>query len=88
MEEIISKMIEYLNILVDKKLDEALKENETLEKELVNAEIKVELAEGQLTDEKEEVEKIAKILDSIKDKGRSPPCWFRLVSDTKSGHSC
>ena len=70
---------------LDKKLDEALKENENLEKELVNAEIKAELAESQLADEKDEVEKIAKILDSIKDKGRSPPCWFRLVSDTKSG---
>ena len=63
---------------LDKKLDEALKENENLEKELVTA-------ESQLADEKEEVEKIAKILDSTKDKGRSPPCWFRLVSDTKSG---
>lgn len=64
-------------------------EIKAVSKELAQAEMKVELAESLLADAKKQIEEkqnkiieISKILDAVTDKGRNPPCWFRLVDDT------
>lgn len=70
---------------VEKKLEQVEKQKAELAQKLMIAEAQKELAESQLNETKDLLIKTAKTLDSIKDKGRNPPCWFRLVSDAKSG---
>jgi len=54
-------------------LTEALAENAALIQQVKNKESKII--------------KINKTMDSLTDKGRDPPCWFRLVADTNSPDS-
>lgn len=56
--------------------------------ELVQAEIEAELARSlleeakkQISEKQDKIVEISKILDAVTDKGRNPPCWFRLVDD-------
>ena len=70
---------------IQEKLDRLNDEMSEVEKKLIDEQIKSEIANSQLAEAQKDVTDIAKILDSIKDKGRSPPCWFRLVPDKKSG---
>ena len=75
----------------ESQLDQANEWIESLERisikpdDLKELRAKQKSLEKELENKEKEVAKIAKILDSTKDKGRSPPCWFRLVPDTKSG---
>jgi len=56
--------------------------------ELAQAEMEAELAQSllkeakkQLSEKQEKIIEISKMLDAVTDKGRNPPCWFRLVDD-------
>jgi hypothetical protein len=70
---------------IEEKLKEIQLDMDKLKKQLMDEQIKTELAKSKLAESQKKVTDIAKILDSITDKGRSPPCWFRLVADKKSG---
>lgn len=70
---------------IQEKFDQLNEKITKVEKKLIDEQIKSEIAKSQLADAEKDVTDIAKILDSIKDKGRSPPCWFRLVPNKDAG---
>ena len=75
---------------IEKKLEETQSDMKKLEKELIAQQIKTELAKSELKEAQKEVDKKENELtqmaqDYENEKGRNPPCWFRLVADKKSG---
>ena len=64
---------------------------EEINKQLAQAEMKLALTESLYDEAKKQIEEkdkkiieISKILDAVTDKGRNPPCWFRLVDDNNN----